>query len=62
MEVREGVYFSRNVFSNNQHIIGRLRRSLYVGRMTEYLFLVGPILTEKQRTIHTIQTQNSRNK
>lgn len=33
------IYFSVNVRFSNQVMIGRLRRSLYVGMMTVYLFL-----------------------
>lgn len=33
----EAAYFSLNVLASSQTIIGRFLRSLYVGRITEYL-------------------------
>lgn len=36
-------YFSSKVFASSHVMIGRLRRSWYVGNNTEYLFLTGAI-------------------
>lgn len=39
-------YFSSKVFASSHVMIGRLRRSWYVGNNTEYLFLTGAIFVD----------------
>ena len=48
MEAFSGTHCSVKVRFSNQVMIGRLRLSLYVGRMTEYLsLLMGAIVIER---------------